>query len=179
MKLPFGWLPGHWGLTGSTREIARIEYENDDPFEREYKVAEFKGSSQKELLDIKLKYDKITKIKHQDLIVDLLDDGYEKSLLSLKLLIERNEITELEYEKELSTLNELPWFNMGVEYRNGELDLDLQWNSFYIQMLKRSGYAGSTDQEVIDWYVRDFGRKLSTDDDNEEEVNETNFREYK
>ena len=26
-KLPFGTLPGHWGLKGKTREIAKAEYE--------------------------------------------------------------------------------------------------------------------------------------------------------
>lgn len=25
--LPFGWLPGHWGLSGSMRELAKAEYE--------------------------------------------------------------------------------------------------------------------------------------------------------
>ena len=25
--IPFGWLPGHWGLKGKTKERARAEYE--------------------------------------------------------------------------------------------------------------------------------------------------------
>ena len=37
--LPFGWLPGHWGLAGDTRERARIEYEYDG-FDRESQLLE-------------------------------------------------------------------------------------------------------------------------------------------
>ena len=64
IKLRFGLMPGHWGLKGKTREIAKAEYElsgyeldialleirKDEVDEKEYK---------RKLLDIQFKYQKI------------------------------------------------------------------------------------------------------------------------
>ena len=41
MKLKFGMMPGHWGLKGKTREIAKAEYELEG-FELEERLLEIK-----------------------------------------------------------------------------------------------------------------------------------------
>lgn len=40
--LPFGFLPGHWGLSGETREIAKIEYEYEDCYIRDEMISKIK-----------------------------------------------------------------------------------------------------------------------------------------
>ena len=66
-KLPFGTLPGHWGLKGKTREIAKAEYELEG-----YEL-------KKRLLEIKA--DEITEKK--DVIVDKIRAEHIRKIFKL------------------------------------------------------------------------------------------------
>ena len=63
--LPFGWMPGHWGLKGTTRRIAEAEYYFTG-YDLDIRLAEIEYSSHLQSqklalakLDIDLKYQKI------------------------------------------------------------------------------------------------------------------------
>lgn len=163
MKIPFGFLPGHWGLKGSTREIARINYESKNDYERELAIAKYLNESPRTILEIEFKYKKITQTEFEDAAIELIQDPYLKQKETLIVLKNRGEIEEFEFDKEIATLNQTPWFHMDVDYVNGEVQIDFKWNSFYIDMLKSNGYDGENDQEIIDSYINDFGHRLSNE----------------
>lgn len=169
MKIPFNFWPGHWGLRGETRDIAKIEYEIDDPYERDVAKAKVRlhdEALERELLAIDLRYEKIDQHDYEMKRIDKIEDEEDRKIATLDLLLESGEITELEYDKEMHNIVGAPWFHIDVDYKSGELDVEVDWNASYVEFLKASGYgnASSTDEEIIDEYVRDFGRKLSEDD---------------
>ncbi len=106
---------------------------------------------------------------------------------AIDLLLKYGDITELEHEKEIATLACRPWFHFDVDYADGELELTTDWNTHYIDMLRTVGYKGADDAAIIDDYVRDFGRKLSADPEEEDDdvqngmpfVDTGALREYK
>lgn len=176
--IPFGWLPGHWGLKGTTREIARIEYNETDPYTIEYKKEEYLFSMKvntpenelehkRVLLEINYKHKKISENEYEIQRIELLS-GIEKQYQTLKLLLEQGDITEVEYRKEISTLENKPFFDFNIFYEDGELELETYYNSLFIKYLKKNGYNGDTDEEIIDWYVRDCGRLISEDEEQPE-----------
>lgn len=170
--IPFGWLPGHWGLRGQTREFARIDYEYSDDYDRAKHKAQllYDGDElSKNLLFIDLKYDAIDKLEYERKLIEFISDPVKKAERTLEVLLESGEITQLEYEKEKATNDGLPWFHFDVEYAAGELELTVDWNAAYIEFLRATGYGNSAEsaEQVIDEYIRDFGRKLSTDDQDE------------
>ncbi len=169
-KIPFGWLPGHWGLRGETRDIAKIEYEIDDPYECEVAKAHVRYNGDQltsVLLEIDLRYEKIDQHDYDMHYIDTIKDDIERQYKTLDLLLKKGDITEVEYDKEVHNIEGAPWVHIEANYSNGELEVDVDWNASYIEFLKASGYGNtsSTDEEIIDEYMRDFGRKLSADDE--------------
>lgn len=174
MKIPFGWLPGHWGLKGNTRERARIEYEIQSPYERAIKLLDLRyidmpdtpennKRKQKELYNIQFANYKITESEYRTKCIELLDSP-EREFEALEYLFEKDEITELEYQKELATLKKEPFFYFDIEYVDGAIELETTYNEIFISYLRKNGYTGETSEDVIDWYVRDCGRRISGDD---------------
>ncbi len=78
---PFGWLPGHWGLAGKTRELAQAEYnlegEELDRARIEINIAE-KTEKEREvaLLELDCKYGRIDKDELEKKRKTLLEEPY-------------------------------------------------------------------------------------------------------
>ena len=115
---------------------------------------------QKYILDLDLEYGKITEVQYEDGYIALLGTEEERVIATLDALRKRGEITELEYAKETATRMEVPWFNLSIEYASGELELEVDWNQYFIAMLREVGYTGHDDEEIIDSYVKDTGKQL-------------------
>lgn len=78
MKLPFGWLPGHWGLKGKTREIARAEYELEG-YELAKKLAQINYEHNPELLARELRR---VDLNHEKITHEEFDIGNAKAMMS-------------------------------------------------------------------------------------------------
>lgn len=180
--VPFGWLPGHWGLRGDTRELARIDYEVEDLYEREVQKANvnlYGETLEAELLAIKLRHNKMSKHEYDMKRIDSIEDDDKRQLATLACLLEAGDISEREYDKEVHTVHGMPWYHFDAEYVDGALDISVDWNQAYIEYLKASGYgsyASATDEEIIDEYVRDLGRKLCEEDVSEDYRDELGHR---
>lgn len=99
--IPFGIFPGHWGLKGKTREIAKAEYElsgyelecalchinNDD--ETQYKLKK---------ADIDYAYGKISSYEHDLAHVVVKYSGVERELEIAKLDLSNGRISEKQYD---------------------------------------------------------------------------------
>lgn len=125
--IPFGWLPGHWGLVGKTRERAQAEYDLEGK-ELDLKLAE----------------------------IDYYDDSDRYTLATLKIALKYKDIQEWEYRKGIATLNEEAWFEFigGTIDRdmdgNEFFNLDYDWNEIFIAEKRELGFDGNSDDEVVD-----------------------------
>ena len=70
----------------------------------------------------------------------------------------------LKTPKEIATENKEPWvavMNTHVNkdnIRNGFFELD--WNEYFVLQLRTAGYAGSTDEEIVDAWFSELCRNL-------------------
>lgn len=164
MKLPYGILPGHWGLKGKTREIARAEYEFiGEVLER--KLNEINSDNDEELilknLQVDRKYNHITKeeydYKHAELIYT---EGHEGILAKLELDKKYGKITESEYTKALYSLNGDPWVGViGSEFNpdggTSGFSFELDWNQAFVDMCVESGYNGANEEQIVEQWFED------------------------
>lgn len=162
MKLPFGWMPGHWGLKGKTREIARVEYEMPDGFEKSEKLIELSvldpNARQTMLLDLKLEHGHITMYDYEVALANL--SITDETALSLRLLsIDRKyeKITETEFQKKNASINKTPWVDVvRLDINSEDVDqgaLELDWNDEFISELRAKGYKGKTEEEIVDQWL--------------------------
>lgn len=209
MKLPFWLIPAHWGLSGKTKELARIDYYVkeprqaeelrarliDDPVEMEksllriqnkykvipadiYELSMFKLEHEfatpeelkKKELDIRWKYKNITEREYLEGVIEYMPEGKEKELKTIELLYKYHEITEDDYKKQIATLNEKVWWKLSIESTDdGTADIELDYNEYFVKYLQDTGHPGNDEGEIVDFYVKDLGRKLATGDLNEDD----------
>ena len=79
--LPFGWAPGHWGLAGKTRDLAKAEYELEgEDLDRRRIAINIAEKTEKEieaaLLEVDLKYGHITSEELEKKKKTLLEEPY-------------------------------------------------------------------------------------------------------
>jgi hypothetical protein len=163
IKLPFGTLPGHWGLRGKTREIAKAEYELSG-YELKKRLLEIKSDelSDKEFtkkqIDLEFEYSKITKSEQLRSLCNLIEDEKQRTLAILELDYKEGKISDNEYQKQLATLKGEPWVtvvSLGFGGKNSlEGNFELDWNEAFIDDLKSKGYTGqSPDAIVNEWFM--------------------------
>jgi hypothetical protein len=81
--------------------------------------------------------------------------------------------TELS-EKELATSKKLPYIKVldtQVERKNpsnGFFELD--WNEYFVDDLKKAGYTGATDEEIVDKWFKALCQTVAADNDLEQEI---------
>jgi hypothetical protein len=72
-------------------------------------------------------------------------------------------------EKDKATARKEPYVRvLESDPRNGYFELD--WNSYFIDELKKSGYTGVTDEEVVDKWFKALCQAVATDSETDREV---------
>jgi hypothetical protein len=96
--------------------------------------------------------EKIKDLDH-DKWVSLLSEP-EKILYDLSQSLRNGEITSHEYEKQLKTHRKEAHISvLNVNYDDEGAYVEFDWNSYFIDELKESGYTGLTDEEIVDkWF---------------------------
>jgi hypothetical protein len=99
--IPFGWLPGHWGLVGELKDRALIEYYYDG-YDKEILLLDLKKPSkeiEKEKLNVKHQYQLIDSYEYQQGIIDIetADDPVKNQLAKLKLDYDQGRLTAHQY----------------------------------------------------------------------------------
>lgn len=160
-KIPFGWLPGSWGLKGKTRAIAQAEYELEG-YSLERKLAEIQYEDSKELqyqiAKIDHKYKLITDWQFEKLEAEHTLAGVALNLRLLELEFEHGDMTQQAFDKEYATLRDEPY----VAVINSEYDPALQldgfmfefdWNDKWIELLTQNGYTGISEEMIVQqWF---------------------------
>lgn len=163
-------------LTDYTREEAKLEILKnaklitDSEFELKTVANKLANSkiqkpeADEESIKIKFKYNLISAKEKDAALIELMPDGEDKVRASLEYVYFYHEITQNEYEKEIATLDGEPWFNFDVEYMDGTVELSFDYNEIFWKKLKEEGHPGSNESEIIDNFIRDWGRKLAADE---------------
>ena len=168
-KIPFGWMPGHWGLKGTTREIAKAEYELDG-IDLDMKVAEIRLTGvdlEREKLTILRRYNQISIEEFEQKITDLgtFDDPKKKELAKLDLDYNYKKINRDEYEKTKANILEEPWVSMPVIHWDplgkNRTYFELDYNEHFIKHLRKHGYTGTKDEDVINLWLNDICISIS------------------
>lgn len=161
MKLPFGLLPGHWGLKGKTRERARIEYEITDPFKREVKLLELEGNDPKKIIELKYKFGRIDEETRDRELLELTGkNDKEKELEYLEIEKRFGKIDEKEYAKRKATINNEPFVELeGYFDQSDGLIFSLDYNNVFVQYLRNNGYTATNDETLIDDWFMDILRQ--------------------
>lgn len=105
----------------------------------------------------------ITKDQYKDAIRPLDKDRWVGALSAEELvehkLHERlinGEISEIEYRKELATIDGVPFIGVkNIEVKpDGFNVIEFEWNSIFIDQLRKKGYTATDDTGIIDrWFV--------------------------
>lgn len=172
-KLPFGWLPGHWGLAGKTREIAKAEYELTG-YELEKKLHSIKKDDmefaiwQKKDWDIDLKFEKLNESSYSRLLLTLIEDDRQRNLAEIELDYKEGKIEELDYKKRIATINGEPWVTViNMDFTKGtslEGSFELDWNEFFVEKLKREGYTAHNDEVIVNQWFMELCRNIALEE---------------
>lgn len=173
VKLKFGMLPGHWGLKGKTREIAKAEYELLG-YELEKELLRIKQDEltskeyEKRIIDIEFKHGKITKHEQLRSLCNLIEDEKQRTLALLELDFKEGKLSINEYQKQTATLNNEPWvivLNLGIGGKTAlEGSFELDWNDFFIEDLKSKGYVGPSPDHIVNQWFMEVCRTIALEE---------------
>lgn len=168
--IPFGWLPGHWGLAGKTRERAQAEYELSG-LELDLRVAEIDHADDVEKMQlaklaVQLRHRIIDEYEHDVQhagIVSRDEASLEETMLEIKLKF--NRISQQEHDKALADLRSEPWVAMpDIRWDPndpGRSYFELDYNDHFVQFLKNNNYAGATDDQIVEAWLTDVCRSVA------------------
>lgn len=172
-KLPFGTLPGHWGLAGKTREIAKAEYELSGTALKR-KLLEINKDDMspdvfsRKVWDLDLEAGNITQLQYSRNLASLIKDEKQRTLATLELDYQEGKVTDREYEKQLATLNGEPWVTvLGLDFNTGkslEGSIELDWNEFFVEKLKAEGYTGPTPDNIVNQWFMELCRNIAMEE---------------
>lgn len=172
-KLPFGVLPGHWGLAGKTREIAKAEYELEG-FELKKELLRLNADMftdkqfQTKSIDLLLEFGKIDTSQHLRMLAELIPDDKTKQVALLELDFKEGKITDTEYQKQSATIKGEPWVTVlnlgfgGAKALEGSFELD--WNEFFVEDLRAKGYVGPTDDNIVNQWFMEVCRNIAMEE---------------
>lgn len=172
-KIPFGYLPGHWGLAGKTREIAKAEYELTGPALQK-RLLEIRKDEMDEdvylrkLWVIEVESKEITEEEYHRKLVTLIKDEKQKALATLELDYRGGKIEQLEYEKEVATVKGEPWvIVLKMDFNNKtslEGSFELDWNEPFVEKLKSEGYVAPTPDAIVNQWFMEVCRNVALEE---------------
>lgn len=172
-KIPFGWLPAHWGLAGKTREIAKAEYELSG-WELERRLLELNSDLfseveyRQKLAAINLKYGHMTRNEYDRALAETIADDRLRKLALLDIDFREGKIKELDYQKQTATINNEPWvtvINMDFSGKSAmEGSFELDWNDQFVDKLRADGYQGPTPDTVVNQWFMEVCRNVAMEE---------------
>ena len=133
-KLPFSMMPASWGLKGKARAKAEAEYY--------YEGEEL----EKVLAGIDAKTDE------------------DKVIAELDIDLKNEKISQADYDKKVAEINDEPYVNVIKMEINPETAnagyIELDWNDKFVEFLHNNGYAGKSDEDVVNKWFNDVCRTV-------------------
>jgi hypothetical protein len=166
--VPFGWMPGHWGLKGKTRQIAEAEYYLSG-YDLAIRLVEIECDDVQALSLRKLEIDhKFAKIDAYDYAVkcaELQLSGTDLELRKLKIDLEHHRISQANYDKNVADLRGEPYVNMpDIRWDPNDPSrsyFELDYNEHFVLFLRDNRYTGTTSEEVVEKWLNDVCRSVA------------------
>lgn len=172
-KLPFGTLPGHWGLKGKTREIAKAEYELSG-YELEKRLHELRKDElsdkewQRKDWGIDFRHNKLSESEYNRNLIFLIEDSKQRALAELELDLKDGKISDLDYSKKVATINGEPWVTVvNMDFTKGsalEGSFELDWNEHFVEKLKKEGYSAPTAEATVNLWFMELCRNVAMEE---------------
>lgn len=174
------------------KKILEIDLHNDLISEEDYDFAIFELDNkkynkedfyyQKKLIELELKWNRISKKDY-----DYKFNSLQYEVNSLEWKTNKNEldflygkINNFQYEKEKCTLKGIPYFEVTKGKLNssedkdddgtGNIEFEFEYNKIFVNGLKKAGWPGTTELELVDNYFKEMCRQIA----DEEELFEIN-----
>jgi hypothetical protein len=167
--VPFGWLPGHWGLKGKTRSVAQAEYELEG-LELDLRLAEINHEDPKAQklakLDARLKHKQIDPYDYDVEYTQIRLEG--DPLLAEVLLdveLKHHRISQQEHDRKVADLKGEPWVNMpDMKWDPNDPSksyFQLDYNDHFVAFLRGHNYTGTSDEQVVERWLNDVCRSVA------------------
>lgn len=172
-KIPFGYLPAHWGLTGKTKEILKAEYElSGYDLKKKLLEIEYEGKDREELsrklLDLEFEHQLMSKKEYNRKLLQFIKDEKQAKLSELSLDLDEGKINQQQYDKQVATIKGEPWVtvvNMDFGGKNSlEGSFELDWNEHFVNKLKSEGYTGPTPDNVVNQWFMEVCRNVAMEE---------------
>jgi hypothetical protein len=162
-------MPGHWGLKGKTRDIARAEYELEG-MDLDLRLAEINNEDEKAQnlakLDVRLKYNQLDQytydVEHNTIKLEG-DPLLEEVLLDLEL--KHHRISKQEHDRKVADLRGEPWVAMpDVKWDPADPSrsyFELDYNDHFVTYLRSNGYQGVSDDAIVEKWLNDVCRAVA------------------
>jgi hypothetical protein len=166
--IPFRFTPAAWGLVGDAYDEAEAHYSlTGEALERKLANIRHKNDPtalQRELLDLDSRYGRISAYDAAIRRVEFdHPPGVTQDLARLDVDYEHGKLDKFTYQKQCANLKNEPWvaiINSGFEPEKGidGVFFEFDWNDRWIEFLRNNGYAGHSDEQVIDEWFSDVCR---------------------
>lgn len=165
----------------SDKAIVDIEKKYSKITELEYDLkildVEFKhkriteGERNSTSLELRYKHNAIREKDYDAEKVELMEDGDAKRVAALEYAFKYHEITEREYSKELFTMRKEPWMDFDVDFNQetNKVEFTFDYNEYFWKKLKNEGHPGNDEYEIIENFIKDWGRKLDDEEYTDDE----------
>jgi len=148
-------------------EMLTDQLYKDKPYDKDmaYLNHEFLSNSEKETSayilrknEIDYKYKKIDEYSYElkKILVNTSDEN-EKKLKTLELDYKFKKVSQIEYLKTKATIENKPFVAVKPNFDETDGDnfyLDIEFNEIFIEKLKKEGYTGDNDQEIVDQWLK-------------------------
>jgi hypothetical protein len=169
--IPFSWLPASWGLKGKTRDIAKAEYELSG-YELEKRLIELNTENENErslkINELDFNTGRISQEKYSETQIDLMEAGEEKSLKKIDHDFKFKKISENDRNKLRADVLGEPWVNIikiSMSDDNPSIgSFELDWNDEFVECLRKHGYDGVSDEQVIDQWVNTLCKHIALEE---------------
>jgi len=161
--IPFGWMPGHWGLKGKTRDIAQAEYELEG-YDLELKLLSLNSSHldnraevfERGKVELDFKHGYMSERDYEYTVAKYTEDETERQLKLLDLDYQYTDMRDRDYDKSKSTIKKESWVNViDLNVREDTGNFELDWNEYFITELEETGFKGTSDEDIVNsWFSR-------------------------
>ena len=162
--LPFGALPGHWGMAGKMRELAKAEYylEGEELERKKLEINIAEKTPEEIQLDsfrLDIKYGKLSEedFERKRVAIEVTDEK-ERKIALLKIDHKYGKIDDSELEKQTKTLREEPFIRVAkleTDPKNPAFGgIIFDYNEAFVLYLEEHGYGPHPDQDdtVNEWF---------------------------
>jgi len=162
-----------YGLSKKEKDKKCIEieykYGNIEDYQYDLKLAEIEYDNKippSVRLELELKHKIIDQYEYDTgkVRIDYPDaESLENKLAMLEVDFAHGKIEKNRFEKTTATLKEEPWIDIvdhGFDPQQGVngVYFEFDWNEYWIEFLRKSGYVGFTDEQIVEQWFSDVCR---------------------